>query len=119
MWQCPGTHRLNVGMQEEKADALSRENLVLNELFREYLSFNGYGETLSVLLPGKAHLTTPASFSHTSHTFASIIRLASNLTLKLCWDFMQCTEDVLLHASFALMRLAESLLRWQLWSATP
>lgn len=31
---------------------LSRDNLVINELLREYLLFNGYRNTLSVLLPG-------------------------------------------------------------------
>mmetsp|Transcript_20826 Transcript_20826/g.45556 ORF Transcript_20826/g.45556 Transcript_20826/m.45556 type:complete len:147 (+) Transcript_20826:87-527(+) len=30
---------------------LSNENLVINELIREYLIFNGYRETLSVFLP--------------------------------------------------------------------
>ncbi len=31
---------------------LSNENLVINELIREYLVFNGYRETASVFLPG-------------------------------------------------------------------
>lgn len=33
--------------------ALSNENLIINELIREYLIFNGYRETLSVFLPGE------------------------------------------------------------------
>ena len=32
---------------------VSNENLVINELIREYLIFNGYRETLSVFLPGQ------------------------------------------------------------------
>ena len=38
---------------QEAALPLSRDNLVINELFREYLMFNGYRTTLSVLLPGE------------------------------------------------------------------
>ena len=37
---------------QESAVPLSRDNLVINELIREYLLFNGYRNTLSVLLPG-------------------------------------------------------------------
>ena len=37
---------------QETAVPLSRDNLVINELIREYLLFNGYRNTLSVLLPG-------------------------------------------------------------------
>lgn len=37
---------------QEAAVPLSRDNLVINELIREYLLFNGYRNTLSVLLPG-------------------------------------------------------------------
>ncbi|DBA70853.1 TPA: hypothetical protein ACH3X2_011622 [Trebouxia sp. C0005] len=36
---------------QEAALPLSRDNLVINELLREYLQFNGYRNTLSVLLP--------------------------------------------------------------------
>ena len=31
----------------------SNDNLVINELIREYLVFNNYRETLSVFLPGQ------------------------------------------------------------------
>lgn len=41
---------------QEAAVPLSRDNLVINELMREYLLFNGYRNTLSVLLPGDQHL---------------------------------------------------------------
>eukprot|EP00884_Botryococcus_braunii_P000275 jgi/Botrbrau1/10248/Bobra.0140s0005.1 len=37
--------------QDDPSDVLSRENLIINELLREYLSFNGYGQTLATLLP--------------------------------------------------------------------
>ena len=43
---------LEVSVQED-ALPLSRDNLIINELFREYLMFNGYRNTLSVLLPGR------------------------------------------------------------------
>lgn len=36
---------------QDAALPLSRDNLVINELFREYLMFNSYRNTLSVLLP--------------------------------------------------------------------
>ncbi|KAL3138335.1 hypothetical protein ABBQ32_006140 [Trebouxia sp. C0010 RCD-2024] len=36
---------------QETALPLSRDNLIINELIREYLLFNGYRNTLSVLLP--------------------------------------------------------------------
>merc|ERR1719333_785070 len=35
--------------------ALPRENAVINELIREYLEYNGYHHTLSVLLPESGH----------------------------------------------------------------
>ena len=36
----------------EQKPALSNENLLINELIREYLEFNGYKYTASVLLSG-------------------------------------------------------------------
>mmetsp|Transcript_28208 Transcript_28208/g.65220 ORF Transcript_28208/g.65220 Transcript_28208/m.65220 type:complete len:171 (+) Transcript_28208:92-604(+) len=35
--------------------ALPRENVLINELIREYLEYNGYHHTLSVLLPESGH----------------------------------------------------------------
>ena len=32
----------------------TNQNLLINELIREYLIFNGYRETLSIFLPGEA-----------------------------------------------------------------
>lgn len=40
---------------QEAALPLSRDNLIINELMREYLMFNGYRNTLSVLLPGSCN----------------------------------------------------------------
>ncbi len=48
---CSDTHLPGLRVQEA-ALPLSRDNLVINELLREYLLFNGYRNTLSVLLPG-------------------------------------------------------------------
>ena len=45
---------LHLSALQEAALPLSRDNLVINELLREYLLFNGYRNTLSVLLPGDA-----------------------------------------------------------------
>ena len=39
--------------QNEQKPNLSNENLLINELIREYLEFNGYKYTASVLLSGK------------------------------------------------------------------
>lgn len=36
---------------------MSNENLLINELIREYLEFNNYKHTLAVLLPGRGLLT--------------------------------------------------------------
>lgn len=39
------------GMQEESRREPCNENLIINELIREYLIYNGYTDTLSVFLP--------------------------------------------------------------------
>lgn len=39
--------------QEEEKPSLSNENMLINELIREYLEFNRYKYTLSVLLTGE------------------------------------------------------------------
>lgn len=39
---------------------LSDENLLINELIREYLTFNGYQHTLSVFLPESGQPASPA-----------------------------------------------------------
>lgn len=38
---------------------LSNENLIINELIREYLTFNGYQHTLSVFLPESGQPQAP------------------------------------------------------------
>jgi lisH domain-containing protein FOPNL len=38
---------------------LSNENLIINELIREYLAFNGYQHTLSVFLPESGQPQSP------------------------------------------------------------
>jgi lisH domain-containing protein FOPNL len=38
---------------------LSNENLIINELIREYLTFNGYQHTLAVFLPESGQPTSP------------------------------------------------------------
>lgn len=35
---------------------LSNENLIINELIREYFEYNGYRHALSVFLPGEVEL---------------------------------------------------------------
>lgn len=40
-------------MQEDARPEPCNENLIINELIREYLIFNGYRDTLSVFLPGE------------------------------------------------------------------
>lgn len=39
---------------------LSNENLMINELIREYLDFNGYRDTMSVMLPETGQPVVPA-----------------------------------------------------------
>lgn len=40
-------------IQNEAKPSLSNENMLMNELIREYLEFNKYKYTLSVLMTGK------------------------------------------------------------------
>jgi hypothetical protein len=40
-------------LQEDARPEPCNENLIINELIREYLIFNGYRDTLSVFLPGE------------------------------------------------------------------
>ena len=54
------------------------ENLMINELFREYLAFNHYRETLSVFEPGNNEDTILVS---------SPIKTLSNVLLKLSSSF--------------------------------
>mmetsp|Transcript_68734 Transcript_68734/g.151380 ORF Transcript_68734/g.151380 Transcript_68734/m.151380 type:complete len:158 (+) Transcript_68734:56-529(+) len=44
-------------LDDEKVDRpqIPRENAIINELIREYLEYNGYFHTLSVLLPETGH----------------------------------------------------------------
>ena len=44
-------------IQYEDKPSLSNENMLINELIREYLEFNKYKYTLSVLMTGE-HITT-------------------------------------------------------------
>jgi hypothetical protein len=39
-------------LQEDARPEPCNKNLIINELIREYLIFNGYRDTLSVFLPG-------------------------------------------------------------------
>eukprot|EP00747_Dinoflagellata_sp_TGD_P168720 gnl/TRDRNA2_/TRDRNA2_195799_c0_seq1.p1 gnl/TRDRNA2_/TRDRNA2_195799_c0~~gnl/TRDRNA2_/TRDRNA2_195799_c0_seq1.p1 ORF type:complete len:199 (+),score=43.41 gnl/TRDRNA2_/TRDRNA2_195799_c0_seq1:63-599(+) len=41
--------------EQVKRPELPKENVVINELIREYLEYNGYHHTLSVLLPESGH----------------------------------------------------------------
>eukprot|EP00882_Tetradesmus_deserticola_P016669 GHRQ01017812.1.p1 GENE.GHRQ01017812.1~~GHRQ01017812.1.p1 ORF type:complete len:133 (+),score=24.25 GHRQ01017812.1:473-871(+) len=47
------THCMHAAcLQEDARPEPCNENLIINELIREYLIFNGYRDTLSVFLPG-------------------------------------------------------------------
>lgn len=49
-------------LQSEPRPSLSNENLLINELIREYLAFNKYKYTESVLLAGMAGLQRTVVF---------------------------------------------------------
>ena len=51
-WLLPQGLLLTQRLQESPKPKLSNSNLVINELIRDYLAFNGYRHTLSVLLSG-------------------------------------------------------------------
>lgn len=54
-------HPLAPALQPAAKPALSNENLVINELIREYMEFNGYKHSLSVFMPGARRAAAPAS----------------------------------------------------------
>ncbi len=45
------TEKRYVFIQDETRPPLSHENVLINELIREYLEYNHYKHTLSVLIP--------------------------------------------------------------------
>lgn len=58
---------------------LSNENLVINELIREYFEYNGYRHALSVFLPGK-----PATRRRMSG-YWGLTRLSLSLSIHRVW----------------------------------
>lgn len=52
VFQCFGWFPSQITLQELTKPPLSNENVLINELIREYLEFNKLNHTLSVLLPG-------------------------------------------------------------------
>lgn len=54
---------------------LPRENVIINELIREYLEYNGYHHTLSVLLPESGH---PEEHQFNRQFLAGELRLQDN-----------------------------------------
>lgn len=61
--------------QREQRPPLSHENLIINELIREYLEFNKYRHTASVLIAGE-----PQPF----YTFIHLYTIRYNTVLTLC-----------------------------------
>lgn len=51
-WPTGALTRCMLRFQEDARPEPCNENLIINELIREYLIFNGYRDTLSVFLPG-------------------------------------------------------------------
>eukprot|EP00898_Chlorokybus_atmophyticus_P004027 jgi/Chlat1/4625/Chrsp3S05588 len=47
----PDSHHQQLQQEGSTRRGLSNENLIINELIREYLAYNRYRETLSVFLP--------------------------------------------------------------------
>lgn len=48
--------------QDVPKPKLSNENLIINELIREYFEYNGYRHALSVFLPGTGYLLLECVF---------------------------------------------------------
>lgn len=72
-------------LQEEPRPEPSNENLIINELIREYMIFNGYRDTLSVFIPGVAG-SVPACTQHMFAMFSSLF--SSDHSRALCKDSM-------------------------------
>ena len=56
-----------MGDSEDVQPRLSNENLLINELIREYLEFNNYKHTLSVFLPETGQPAEPMRRQFLSH----------------------------------------------------
>lgn len=70
--------------QREPRPSLSHENLLINELIREYLEFNQYRYTASVLTAGgpTEESTTSVRFSVNTHKSHSPFCLTSSPNIK-------------------------------------
>jgi len=72
--------------QSGGAVPLSDENLIINELIREYLNFNQYQETLSVLVPETGQPERPAF----DRAFMVMPCIARCPTTQYCMRFSNC-----------------------------
>ncbi|GFH28833.1 lisH domain-containing protein [Haematococcus lacustris] len=66
----------------------SDENLVCNELIREYLAWNGYRETLSVFLPGEAEHLGIAAVEGANNS-----RQVGSGCMPCCWGCQPCSTQ--------------------------
>lgn len=95
--------RVGHTVQDTPGTKLTNENMLINDLFREYLAFNNYRSSLSVFQAGAPAKTTAASPGHPPHPQQSprtprtprwLIRcpqLARWARSEICWAGRTCS----------------------------
>ena len=63
-------HLLTKEMEHARSTPVCRENLLINELIREYLMFNGLSQTLSVFVPEAGQPADPMNREFIAHSLA-------------------------------------------------
>ena len=79
-------------LQGSAKPELCRENLLLNELIREYLTFNDYKYTSSVLLTGTAEIIIIINPRHTCAGRNIVLTL--NFCVCIYIAFIQCMQSL-------------------------
>ena len=65
-------HLLTKEMEHTRSTPVCRENLLINELIREYLMFNGLSQTLSVFVPEAGQPVDPMNREFIAHSLSII-----------------------------------------------
>lgn len=73
------THLLNQDVEKSRSIPLCRENLIINELIRDYLALNGYKHTLSIFVPETGDPIDPIDRNFLAHS----LRIIPNETTTL------------------------------------
>ena len=86
-------HLLTREMEHARSTPVCRENLLITELIREYLAFNGLSQTLSVFVPEAGQPADPMNREFIAHSLAVMPKQQTpllNLLVRKIWE----REDV-------------------------